>query len=196
MLESQYNNHSDQQLSSYSYDENQLNETHTILQNRRKRHRSMGSSTASSFTTATSFTEAVHEHRFVGFFFTQGGPYYSQHELSLRKILASAGYQKAMTLFVVFLGGQQGSDEVFLQGTGFTELPARSVLTTLLNVTKLPTLVVIDNSDSETSTGRPISHDESLAVKWNEADAVLRSWENGKSGLSLTQKAFAMFSFT
>jgi hypothetical protein len=183
MLEPQYPD----PLSSYSYDETQLMESHALLQNRRKRSRP-SDLYSSSYATSTSFPDLIQQHRFVGVFFTQGGPYFSPHELSLRKILTS-GYHDSMTLFVVFLGGQQ--DGTFLFGSGFSNLPPSSILTTVLNVTKLPTLVVIDSE-----TGRPISQDESLAVKWNEPRDVLASWEEGRSGLSLLQKAFALLSFT
>ena len=111
-----------------------------------------------------------------------------------------------MTVFVVNLNydrqTETGSDgqDIFSQndnlwshfgrGTGFTSLPTSSVLMTLLNITQVPTLVVID-----TSTGRPISSDAVLALEWNDPHDVLQAWHTGSSGLNCWQKLLALATF-
>ena len=200
----------------YPYDECRLLESQALLQARRKRRllsnptteaeTSLANSQVRLSPDSTSFVELVQRHRFVSFFVIQEGPlYYSKHVLALRKRLA-LNYNDCMTVFVVNLNydrqTETGSDgqDIFSQndnlwshfgrGTGFTSLPTSSVLMTLLNITQVPTLVVID-----TSTGRPISSDAVLALEWNDPHDVLQAWHTGYSGLNCWQKLLALATF-
>jgi hypothetical protein len=56
-----------------------------------------------------------------------------------------------------------------------------------LNVTQVPSLVIIDST-----TGRPLSTDAALAIEWNEPHRVINAWQRKSSGLSLSQKMFSV----
>lgn len=75
----------------------------------------------------------------------------------------------------------------FCLGTGFCTFPALSVVTTLMNVTQLPTVVIVD-----TTTGRSLPSDAILAVERNDSHTVINSWQQGKSGLSFVQKVITI----
>jgi hypothetical protein len=42
----------------------------------------------------------------------------------------------------------------------------------LLNVTQLPTIVIIDSN-----TGRPLFRDSALAIEWNDPHDCLNAWQ-------------------
>jgi hypothetical protein len=151
-----------------------------------------------------SFVELAGLHKFVCFFIIQDdGLYQSNYVLTLRQRLAT-GYHDCMTIFVVplnstttstaFVSGSSGSSSLledpndaarrslFALGTGFTLLPPSALLRTVLNVTQVPTVVILD-----TSTGRPLSHNASLALEWNAPHQVLQAWHSGHSGLTTLQ---------
>ena len=146
------------------------------------------------------------------------GPYYSHHVLTLRHRLATE-YHDCMTVFVVSLnhtpttqrnntdaideettplcndnGKQHGTRQqqccTFMDGTGFIKLVRDpSIVMTLLNVSQIPTLTIID-----TVTGRPIPLNAALALEWNEPHNVLQAWHMGQSGLSISQQLLAIVS--
>ena len=147
----------------FDYNEQLLSETQITLKNRRKRRAESRMSPSSH---DSSFTDLTRRHRFVCFFVVQpagSGSYYSSHDILLRKRLAT-GFHDSMTLFAVSLGDHhhhlpQESSSSFLHGTGFAALPSTPVLMSLLNVTQVPTIVIIDSN-----TGRPISQDSALTL--------------------------------
>jgi hypothetical protein len=152
-----------------------------------------------------SFVELVGLHKFVCFFIIQDdGNYQSNHVLTLRQRLAT-GYHDCMTVFVVPLNStstmsttsvsrssrssllEDPNDDavpssLFAVGTGFTLLPPSALLRTVLNVTQVPTVIILD-----TSTGRPLSPNASLALQWNAPHEVLQAWHTGHSGLTTLQ---------
>ena len=79
--------------------------------------------------------------------------------------------------------------KLFYQGTGFLEISqedqrACQSLLQFLDVTQIPTIVVIPNR-----TGRPILGQE-IALEWNGVDndaLLLQRWRDGSSGLTLSQ---------
>ena len=87
----------------------------------------------------------------------------------------------------------------FCSGTGFAVYPPPTTTTTttttflsstttattlaLLNVAKVPSVVVID-----TSTGRVVSRDAILAIEKNDSHTVINRWQSGRSGLSCVQQ--------
>lgn len=163
--------------------------------------------TSKSSTSPSSFVELVGLHKFVCFLIIQDdGLYQSNHVLTLRRRLAT-GYHDCMTVFVVPLNSTRAgakststssassnilledpnendvpSSSLFAVGTGFTLLPPSAVLRTVLNVTQVPTVVIID-----TSTGRPLSLNAILALEWNAPHEVLQAWHTGHSGLTTLQ---------
>jgi hypothetical protein len=72
---------------------------------------------------------------------------------------------------------------LFCGGTGFYIFPSLSILPTVLNVTQLPTIIVVDNQ-----TGKTLPSDAILAIERNDSDTVITAWQQGKSGLSCIQK--------
>jgi hypothetical protein len=163
------------------------------------------------------FLDLVGSHRYVAFFVIQGNRsgFYSTHTVNMRKRLAT-GYHDSMTTFCIFIGSSPSSssaasrsissssnggeikgtkgnndntDTAFLQGTGFATLEDSTppLLLTLLNITQLPSVVVID-----TATGRKVSEDAGLAIDWNDAHLVLNAWQRGKSGLTCSQTTLAV----
>ena len=165
----------------------------------------------------TPFANAVQRHKFVAFFVVQGvrnagGTLcYSAHELKLRSILAT-DYHDAMMTFVLDAGSSHGGRETydeecgnggddddedggshhpFCRGTGFGLFPTTplSVPTVLsvLNVTKIPAVVVLD-----AGTGRTVAHDAILAIERNDGHGVINRWQSGKPGLSPWQQVGAV----
>eukprot|EP00980_Cylindrotheca_fusiformis_P012281 scaffold3001_cov122-Cylindrotheca_fusiformis.AAC.6 len=138
-------------------------------------------------------TQKVLERRrrkvdFNGSNYSEGsGKYHSSHALTLRLRLANE-FHDSMSTFLVCLNSD--TDKLFCQGTGFATFPASSVILTMLNVSKVPAIVVVDST-----TGRPLSADAALAVEWNEPQDVINAWEAGKSGLSASQKTFSTLTF-
>jgi hypothetical protein len=174
----------------FEYNEQLLSETQISLQHRRKRR--VESISMHHPPSNNSFTDLVRRHRFVCFFVVQpgSGSYYSSHALLLRKRLAT-GFHDSMTLFVVSLSSHLPSEESsFMHGTGFAALGSTPVLMSLLNVTQVPTIVIIDSS-----TGRPISGDSALAMEWNDPHDCLNAWQAGGSGLTAWQRIFSLATF-
>ena len=177
-------------LNFYLFDGDQLQESQTRLERRKKKPINLG--TTSSI--PKSYIDLLEQHRFVCFFMVQGGGkgnYYSTHTLALRKQLALK-FHNHMTIFVVFCGQQDSQAESsFCQGTGFVSFPSSSTLMSILNVTQVPSLAILD-----TTNGRPISSDAGLALEWNsnkgDPQELLDAWEQQQSGLSATQKAFSV----
>jgi hypothetical protein len=80
---------------------------------------------------------------------------------------------------------------ILAAGTGFVKMEFNPILLTILNITQLPSLVVID-----TTTGRPLSgsssssrfnHHTMVAIEYNDPDSVIQAWKQGKSGISCCQ---------
>ena len=188
LLESQCQRASE--LSFYPYDAQQLEEVHTIFQTRRKRK--LLHEIPSHVSVTKSFHQLVSRHRFVCFFIVQGTKqFHNSHAINLRRRLAS-DYNDYMTTFLVSLGKDSDTeDSLFALGTGFAVFPSSSTFMALLNVTQVPTIVIIDSL-----TGRPIPQDAILAMEWNDdPQFVIHSWQQGKSGLSAGQKTLSVLSF-
>lgn len=174
-----------EEVRAFEYDTSALAESHTLLQNRRRRRPGpthLGSQ-------LSSFEELVNCHRYVCFFVVQANAsnFYSKHCLMLRKRLAE-DYHDVMTTFLITAGGQESSnDNVFCQGTGFATLPASPILFTMMNINHVPTVVILD-----TATGQSISRDAILAMEWNDPHCVINAWQRGKSGLDCMQKILAV----
>lgn len=161
------------------------------------------------------FESVVRRHKFVAFFVVQGfrnvggKTCYSAHTLNLRRILAT-DYHDVMTTFVLDLvGGNGGSNpamtafvdeetgetfnepsSAFCNGTGFCLFPTDgsvSTLLALLNVSKIPAVVVLD-----AFTGRIVAGDAILAIERNDGHTVVNRWQSGRSGLSILQQMGAV----
>ena len=170
------------ELLCFDYDHKILEDSHTILQSRRKRR-----NFDSPPSRALPFEHLVGLHRYVCFFFVQGsGSYYSIHSLGLRRHLATH-YHDSMTTFVVSLNDGEDGDGFFCQGTGFLVFPFSPILMTLFNITQTPTIKIVD-----TATGRALTTDAGLAMEWNDPHYVINAWQRGRSGLSVGQKTLAM----
>lgn len=176
----------DQQLQVFQHDPQSLAESQTLMTNRRRvTKRSIPPSQH------LTFEQLVQRHRYVAFFFIQGNSsnYFSPHCLLLRNRLAQ-GYHDVMTTFVMPLSDDtEDPDFLFCQGTGFAVLPPSSVVLSMLNITQVPYLAVL-----ETATGQRKDSDAMLAMEWNDPHAVINMWQRGKSGLSCTQKILAVAS--
>jgi hypothetical protein len=176
------------QLPIFEYNPEGLESSHRTLRSRRKQRITEHVPPCQM----SSFENLVNLHRYVCFFVVQGsGSCYSKQSLSLRKRLATH-YHDSMTTFVVSINSDVGeeADTLFCRGTGFASLPSSAILRAILNITQVPTIVVVD-----TSTGRSISPDAGLAMEWNEPHFVINAWQRGKSGLSCSQKALAVMTF-
>jgi hypothetical protein len=94
-----------------------------------------------------------------------------------------------MTTFLVPVGNETTSIEenLFCHGTGFACLPPLPMLLSILNISQVPSLVILD-----ASSGQKLSRDAMIAVEWNDAHSVINAWQKGQSGLSLPQKLLAM----
>jgi len=163
------------------------------------------------------FKTIVRRHKFVAFFVVQGfrnvggNAYYSAHTLNLRRILAT-DYHDVMTTFVLDLGGGGSSNNSaaaigfdeetgggscdessssFCNGTGFCLFPTDGVsvstLLALLNVSKIPAVVVMD-----ACSGRIMVKDAILAIERNDSHTVVNRWQSGRSGLSILQQLGAV----
>ena len=162
------------------------------------------------------FKTIVRRHKFVAFFVVQGfrnvggNTYYSAHTLNLRRILAT-DYHDVMTTFVLDLGGGSnnsnaaigfGDEEIgggssdessssFCNGTGFCMFPTDggsvSTLLALLNVSKIPAVVVLD-----AFSGRIMVKDAILSIERNDSHTVINRWQSGRSGLSILQQLGAV----
>lgn len=90
----------------------------------------------------------------------------------------------------VFTDLSNDNDDSFCKGTGFAKFPLShhnlSNVLALLNVTKIPSLVIID-----TITGQTVSRDAILSIENNDCHTVINRWQMGKSGLSFTQQVCA-----
>lgn len=171
----------------YPFDGDVLQESQTRLERRKKKNISNQNSYIQK-----SYVDLVSEHRFVCFFMVQGGGnfHYSPHTLTLRKTLALK-FHNRMTIMVVFCGKDSGeASSLFAQGTGFASVPSSSTLMSILNITQVPSLVILDTKD-----GRPISSDAGLALEWynrNDPQELLDAWVQQQSGLTPTQKVFSV----
>lgn len=174
-------------LSFYPFDGDRLQETQTRLERRKKS--TAGNHSSSLMAIEKSFAQVLKEHRFVCFFIVQGNKrnFHSNHAMTLRKRLALK-FHDLMTTLIVFCDNDSSQGEpLFCQGTGFTSFPSSPTLMSVLNITQVPSLIVLD-----TLTGRPIHSDAALALEWNDPHAVLDAWQQGQSGLSSTQKVTAV----
>jgi hypothetical protein len=88
------------------------------------------------------------------------------------------------------LSNQLPEESSFMHGTGFAALGSTPVLMSLLNVTQVPTIVIIDSD-----TGRPLSSGSALAIEWNDPHDCLNAWQAGASGLTARQKVFSLATF-
>jgi hypothetical protein len=167
----------------FDYEHAVLIESQIFLQKRRRR--SPGHPVVYSQT--RSFEELATRHRYVCFMVIQGNAsnFYSQHCLFLRKRL-SQDFHDVMTTFLVSLGDEQAGG-IFCRGTGFCHLPETLAIRSLLNVSQVPYLAIVD-----TTTGEKMSQDAMLAMEWNDAHRVINSWQRGRSGLTCTQKMMAV----
>lgn len=79
----------------------------------------------------------------------------------------------------------------FCKGTGFCLYPTNpfSVSTTLalLNISKIPSVVVLDSF-----TGRIVSSDAIISIERNDSHTVVNRWQSGRSGLSPWQQVGAV----
>jgi len=147
-----------------------------------------------------------------GFRNASGKTWYSAHTLNLRRILAT-DYHDVMTTFVLDLGSgssigtaniqpmmefvdEETGEMVepsssFCNGTGFCLFPTVGSTTTtllaLLNVSKIPAVVVLD-----AFTGRIVASDAILAIERNDGHTVVNRWQSGRSGLSILQQLGAI----
>ena len=143
-----------------------------------------------------------------GFRNSSGNSCYSTHTLNLRKILAT-DYHDVMTTFVLDLGGSDTrnssmddeetggilgtpsdqsslSSSAFCNGTGFCLFPTSGRVSTklaLLNISKIPAVVVLDSF-----TGKVVAKDAILSIEHNNSHTVVNRWQAGKSGLSFLQQ--------
>ena len=184
--------HPDLSIDVYEHNVQFLQDTQTQLMRRKRVQLDRSSETPTKSSQQQSFVHLIQQHRLVGFFVVQGlrggGSYFSPHEVSLRRILAT-DYWEHMTIFLVNCN-ETSTDQlssVFLAGSGFAHLPHHPILHTLLNITQIPTLVVVD-----TTTGRPLSQDAILALEWNDPHYVLDAWKRGQSGLTGFQQGLAL----
>jgi hypothetical protein len=96
-----------------------------------------------------------------------------------------------MTLFgVVSLSKYLPEEPSFMHGTGFAAHGSTPILMSLLNMTQVPTIVIIDSD-----TGRSRSRDSALAIEWNDPHDCLNAWQAGGSGLTVWQKVFSLATF-
>lgn len=174
-------------LPSFHFNLQQLQDTQKVLERRRKKGRKELLGAADSPSEMLSFKELVARNRFTCFFIVQGSKhFYSEHTLNLRKKLAM-DYNDSMTTFFISVSDNESSGTFFCEGTGFAIFPSSEILLTLLNVTQVPTIVIVDST-----TGRPLSSDAALAIEWNDAHYVINAWQRKDSGLSIAQKALSL----
>jgi hypothetical protein len=72
-----------------------------------------------------------------------------------------------------------------MPGTGFAALGSTPVLMSLLNVTQVPTIVIMDSD-----TDRPLSRESALAIEWNDPHDCFNkdgfnAWQAGGSGMTV-----------
>ena len=198
LIASQCNN---ENLRCFDYEYNRLTDSQNILLKRRRRStRPRGSATSTAIHSShkASFEELTTRHRFVCFFVIQGNAshFYSHHSLFLRQRLAE-DFHDVMTTFLVYLENGNGYEhdvtaagvEIFSQGTGFCHLPETPLLRSLLNVSQVPCIVVVDTT---TADQKKMSSDSMLAIEWNDPHHVINAWQRGQSGLTWTQKIMAV----
>jgi len=185
----------------FEYEYNRLTDSQYMLQKRRRRStrpRGYDNATVSSSSHTASFDELTMRHRFVCFFVIQGNAshFYSHHSLFLRQRLAQ-DFHDVMTTFLVSLGNGHGEEndavaagvEIFSQGTGFCYLPETPFLRSLLNISQVPCIIVVDTT---TKDQKKMSQDAMLAIEWNNPHHVINAWQRGQSGLTWTQKIMAV----
>ena len=87
-----------------------------------------------------------------------------------------------------------GYGSILGTGTGFVGMECDPTVLTILNITQLPTVVVID-----TKTGRPLlssgrhnHHRAMAAIEYNDPDTVIQAWKQGKSGLTCCQSIWTI----
>lgn len=174
----------------FPYDPLTINESHSLLQNRRRR-RKLNQTLGSE---EIPLLQLANRHRYICFFVVQNysSNLYSNHCLMLRKRLAE-DYHDVMTTLLITVGNTTGTrttshdDDIFCQGTGFASIPASSLLLSMLNITHVPTILIL-----ETSSGQKISRDAMLAMEWNDPHHVINAWQKGNSGLTFAQKVLAI----
>jgi hypothetical protein len=116
---------------------------------------------------------------------TSGGT--NGHEL----LLLGGGYcdeESGATMAARSGGGDESHP--FCNGTGFGLFPtttSASTVLALLNVSKIPSVVVLD-----ASSGRVVSRDAILSIERNDSHTVVNRWQAGKSGLSMVQQLSAV----
>lgn len=189
----------------YPFDSELLKLSRTLLRPKCRRKRSSSSSSEATATTipVQNLEELISTKEFSIFFF-----YHPEqpHSLHLRSVLAEFCDKYSDKLFcVAFFGGESEDFEaqtLFVQGTGWLQLQLQlreddengtktlSNLLSLLDITQIPSIVVVPNA-----TGRPIVGQD-LAVAWNAATessavAMMERWREGCSGLTLSQTLLA-----
>jgi hypothetical protein len=188
----------------HSFDIEALTNSKLLLRKGQKRRRELGIEGAEPFThvvpveldayiTGTEFTLLFFCHP------TQ------QHSLRLRSALATFCNVHADKLSCLALFGgdtealtqeEKEDFQLFFSGTGFLTIDDNTTSTSILrflNITRIPSLVVIPHN-----SGRPIMGQE-VAFDWNaavdpssaEAELLLQRWQSGSNGLSLSQTIMA-----
>jgi hypothetical protein len=177
---------STEDLRCFDYEPHVLTDSQNMLKNRRRSR--LGSPPIHSQT--ASFEALATHHRYVCFFVIQGNAsnFYSQHCLFLRQRL-SQGFHDVMKTFLVCLGDDAAAD-FFCHGTGFCHLPETPLVRSLLNISQVPCVIIVNST-----TGEKMSQDAMLAMEWNDAHRVINSWQRGQSGLTCTQKMMAVATF-
>lgn len=170
-------------LDCFEYNSDVLSASHsTLMKRRRRKHHDLPVPNHSA-----SFEHLATRHQYVCFFVVQGNAsnFYSNHCLLLRRRL-SQDYHDVMTTFLLSMGDDT-SVGIFCEGTGFSHLPSTPTVRSLLNISQVPCVIVVD-----VKTGQKMPQDAMLAMEWNDAHTVINSWQRGRSGLSCTQKMLAV----
>ena len=119
---------------------------------------------------------------------------YQAHSLKIRKQLVElcSAFDTDIVCLAITSDDITSSSESFLQATGFCTCPFTPSLQTILNITHVPSLVVLCNGKKI-----PTSVHEELALEWNNDDfeKILQAWKQGQSALSMCQQLQASLMF-
>lgn len=185
-------------LIQHSQDEDRLRKAKLLLRSMKRKRQEPQSPLVES----VSLQEIISQHEFTVVFFFH--PRHA-HSLQLRSILSDfCAREDTRTSCLAAFGGDPEAAtaeeiedcDLFFDGTGFLQIcrndePGQKACASLLrflDVTQIPTIVVIPNS-----RGRPIMGQE-MALEWNASkgdaesiSALLQRWREGGSGLSISQ---------
>ena len=173
----------------FPHNSQEVNAKSTTVRNRRRRQQQQRISAADLNSQKQSLEKFLGECSLVVLFFLDEAQSHCirlrdallQHEIQQRQ-QKEAQQEDLIRVVCVSPKSLESIDTAILQHTGFGLTRPTAALNAILNISHVPTLVVLRD-------GRKISKScEELTLEWNTVQENLDAWKEGRSGLTMAQQ--------